>query len=240
LAKLYGEYNAQYHHCFSMMEQGHTLLTPPLPLRDRRPSAKSLSLSKTNLYDKNEEMENTEIPFYKYQSIDFEQIHVLGSGSGGIVSRVLHKATNTLMARKEFKFTIKPDDNVTSDAGKREMDILRKCSCENIIKLYGCVKEHGQMSMLLEYMDLGSLDRILIHNGPIPEQQVCVISRHVLSALAYLKNQKIIHRDIKPANLLLNSHGIVKVSDFGLSKENQDSSLKSFVGTFLYLSVNYH
>ena len=61
-----------------------------------------------------------------------------------------------------------------------------------------------------------------------------VIARQVLLGLRYLFEQGIQHRDIKPANLLMTEGGVVKISDFGSSKDDPLSS--TFVGTTRYMS----
>jgi mitogen-activated protein kinase kinase len=104
--------------------------------------------------------------------------------------------------------------------------------------MYGSFSNNGQLTMLLEYVDMGSLDGIIKKYGPIPEEQVSCISSQILNALQYLdQNHKIVHRDIKPSNMLLSSDGMVKLSDFGVSKITENSAMKSFVGTVLYLAV---
>ena len=47
-----------------------------------------------------------------------------------------------------------------------------------------------------------------------------------------------VHRDIKPHNLLVNRHGDVKISDFGLATTLKDNvnRTKTFVGTLLYMA----
>jgi serine/threonine protein kinase len=56
--------------------------------------------------------------------------------------------------------------------------------------------------------------------------------------IAYLHERKQLHRDIKPANLLLSHDGVVKVADFGIAKQldNTVSLAHDFVGTRTYMS----
>ena len=105
----------------------------------------------------------------------------------------------------------------------------------------------------MEYMDCGSLDKILVtykrwcsrqhEEGFDPrtlwftELSISKISHAVLNGLTYLyNNYKIIHRDIKPSNVLINSKGFVKICDFGVSKKLINSMADTFVGTSTYMS----
>ncbi|KAI7981790.1 Mitogen-activated protein kinase kinase 5 [Camellia lanceoleosa] len=65
----------------------------------------------------------------------------------------------------------------------------------------------GEIQLLLEYMDCGSLEGKLIHN----ESRLADLSRQILSGLYYLHRRKIVHRDIKPSNLLMNSRNQEKI-----------------------------
>jgi serine/threonine protein kinase len=64
------------------------------------------------------------------------------------------------------------------------------------------------------------------------------ISYRCLKGLAFLHANHQIHRDVKPGNLLINHLGHVKVSDFGIVREVEDSGAvaETFVGTFTYMS----
>lgn len=95
------------------------------------------------------------------------------------------------------------------------------------------------MAVILEFMDLGGLDRV-IRKAPgrrIPEAPLAAMAYQMLYGLGYLAFERRVHRDIKPANILVNSSGQVKLTDFGISRELATAVLaKTFIGSFQYMS----
>jgi len=90
-------------------------------------------------------------------------------------------------------------------------------------------------------MDVGSLQDMLDLRHKVPEEHLATITWQVLDGLEYLhKGMHVIHRDVKPSNLLLNSRGMVKVTDFGVSGELEDDIASqqkiTWVGTIYYMS----
>jgi serine/threonine protein kinase/Flp pilus assembly protein TadD len=70
-------------------------------------------------------------------------------------------------------------------------------------------------------------------------QSVARVGVQVAEALAHAHGQGILHRDIKPSNLLLDTHGTVWVTDFGLAKAADSDDLThtgDVVGTLRYLA----
>jgi serine/threonine protein kinase/WD40 repeat protein len=70
-------------------------------------------------------------------------------------------------------------------------------------------------------------------------QSVARIGIQVADALAYAHAQDTLHRDIKPSNLLLDTHGTVWVTDFGLAKVADSEDLTNtgdVVGTLRYMA----
>lgn len=165
---------------------------------------------------------------------DFQKICDLGSGNGGVVSKVLHVPTKTLMAKKIVKLETRP---AIRKQIMRELHIMHDCDSDNIVSYYGGYATESSVIMCMEYMDCGSLDRISKKVGPISEQIIGKITEAVLNGLVYLYNEhRIIHRDVKPSNVLVNSKGEIKLCDFGVSGELINSIADTFVGTSTYMS----
>ncbi|KAK9890004.1 hypothetical protein WA026_008817 [Henosepilachna vigintioctopunctata] len=165
---------------------------------------------------------------------DFEKLGELGSGNGGVVTKVRHKTSGLIMARKLIHLEVKP---AIKKQIIRELKVLHECNFAHIVGFYGAFYIDGEISICMEYMDAGSLDLILKKAGRIPENILGKITVAVLKGLSYLRDKhSIMHRDVKPSNILINSNGEIKICDFGVSGQLIDSMANSFVGTRSYMS----
>ncbi|KAJ1554145.1 Dual specificity mitogen-activated protein kinase kinase dSOR1, partial [Cladochytrium tenue] len=174
----------------------------------------------------------------KFRDRDFEFLGELGSGSGGSVSKVRHKPTGAVMARKNIAIFVdaEADRKRAERQLKTELKMVHIIRSEYIVASYGAFSHEGDVAIVMEYMDCGSLDYIYRRTGPIPEPIAARVAVHVLRGLEYLSEKNIVHRDIKPSNILVNSKGQVKIADFGVSKETGSSLAKTFTGTPSYLA----
>ncbi|CAK9144150.1 unnamed protein product [Ilex paraguariensis] len=167
---------------------------------------------------------------------DFDAIKVIGKGNGGIVRLVQHKWTGQFFALKVIQMNI--DDSARKQIAQ-ELKINQSAQCPYVVVCYQSFYDNGAISIILEYMDGGSLADFLKQVKTIPEPYLAAICKQVLKGLWYLHHEKhIIHRDLKPSNLLINHRGEVKITDFGVSAimENTSGLANTFVGTYNYMS----
>ncbi|KAI0024305.1 MAP kinase [Xylariomycetidae sp. FL0641] len=166
---------------------------------------------------------------------DLEIVKELGSGNGGTVSKVKHLPTGTTMARKVIHVEAKKE---LRKRIVRELQIMHGCHSDYIVTFYGAfLNDHNDVIMCMEYMDVGSLDRVSRVFGPIRVDVLGKIAEATLGGLTYLYSKlHIMHRDIKPSNILTNSKGHIKLCDFGVSGELVNSIADTFVGTSTYMA----
>ncbi|KAK3439068.1 mitogen-activated protein kinase kinase 6 [Eucalyptus grandis] len=167
---------------------------------------------------------------------DLETIKVIGKGSGGVVQLVRHKWVGKLFALKVIQM------NIQEEIRKQivqELKINQASQCPHVVICYHSFYHNGAFSLVLEYMDRGSLADVIRQVKTILEPYLAVVCKQVLQGLVYLHNERhVIHRDIKPSNLLVNHRGEVKITDFGVSAMLASSmgQRDTFVGTYNYMS----
>lgn len=158
----------------------------------------------------------------------------LGVGNGGTVTKVKHISSNQILARKVIRLEVSPAERSRI---MQELEVLKDCNCEYIVSYFGAYQRNVEINLFMEYMDGRSLDSILKKTARIPEDILGKITLSVIRGLSYLRDKlNIMHRDIKPSNILVNSHGQIKICDFGVSGQLKESIAQSFVGTRQYMS----
>ncbi|WCJ42597.1 Mitogen-activated protein kinase kinase 6 [Euphorbia peplus] len=173
---------------------------------------------------------------FEFSLDDLETIKVIGKGSGGVVQLVRHKWVGTFFALKVIQM------NIQEEIRKQivqELKINQGSQCPHVVVCHHSFYHNGAFSLVLEYMDRGSLADVIKQVKTILEPYLAVVCKQVLQGLVYLHNERhVIHRDIKPSNLLVNHKGEVKITDFGVSAMLASSmgQRDTFVGTYNYMS----
>ena len=139
----------------------------------------------------------------------------IGRGQFGSVYRALNLNSGQMMAVKRIKLEGKSEDEVTQLMN--EVDLLKSLAHPSVVKYEGLVRGPDVVSIILEYVENGSLLHTLKAFGNFPEKLVASYVVKILEGLNYLHDMKVVHCDLKAANILTTKNGNVKLSDFGVS-----------------------
>lgn len=169
---------------------------------------------------------------------DFQIVRVLGTGASGQVVQVRHRGNEQFYAVKVLSKRKIVTNEKKLERAIAEKRLLARLSHPFVVSLHWAFQTRGHLFMVLDYCSGGELFYHLQRRGSFDEADSRFYICEILLGLEYLHSQGILYRDLKPENCLLDGDGHVRLTDFGLSKENLSKSalFQSFVGTVLYLS----
>ncbi|ODH51618.1 STE/STE11 protein kinase [Paracoccidioides brasiliensis] len=157
---------------------------------------------------------------------------LIGEGSFGSVFLALHSITGELMAVKQVELPsatqgteFDKKKNMMVAALKHEIDLLQGLQHPNIVQYLGTSADEQHLNIFLEYVPGGSIAMMLKQYNTFQEPLIKNFVRQILAGLSYLHSRDIIHRDIKGANVLVDNKGGIKISDFGISKRVEASTV---------------
>nr|POE75068.1 isoform 4 of cbl-interacting serine/threonine-protein kinase 9 [Quercus suber] len=110
----------------------------------------------------------------------------------------------------------------------------------NVVKLFEVMASKSKIYIILEFVGGGELFDKIAKNGRLKEDEARKYFQQLINAVDYCHSRGVYHRDLKPENLLLDSYGVLKVSDFGLSafaqQVREDGLLHTACGTPNYVA----
>lgn len=169
---------------------------------------------------------------------DFSIVRVLGMGASSRVVQVRHRGDGQFYAVKVMgkKDIVTHEKKLERAIAEKRM--LAKLVHPFVVHLRWAFQTESHLFMVLDYCPGGELFYHLQVRGKFNEPDTRFYISEILLGLEYLHMQNVLYRDLKPENCLLDGEGHIRLTDFGLSKENltQSAVFQSFVGTVLYLS----
>ncbi|XP_059449966.1 probable serine/threonine-protein kinase SIS8 isoform X1 [Corylus avellana] len=167
------------------------------------------------------------LPFEAW-SIDFSELTVRTRVGIGFFGEVFQGIWNgTEVAIKVFLEQDLTAENMEDFCN--EISILSRLRHPNVILFLGACTKPPRLSMVTEYMEMGSLYYLIHLSGQkkkLSWRRKLKMLRDICRGLMCIHRMKIVHRDIKSANCLVNKHWTVKICDFGLSRIMTESPMR--------------
>ena len=175
--------------------------------------------------------------------------HELGRGNMGVVLLGIDPYIDRLVAIK----IPKPSDRILNRDPKmyyqgffREARSAGRLTHPNIVAIFDADITTDFCYLAMEHIDGPTLKDFCCMDNLLPVDRVIDIISNACKALDYAHNKGVVHWDIKPANIMLNSTGVVKITDFGIARimhearaEAMEEKETQISGTFAYMSPQH-
>ncbi|KAK9077131.1 hypothetical protein SSX86_005467 [Deinandra increscens subsp. villosa] len=193
------------------------------------------------------EMEVTTPRRFSYRELarstaNFAETKKLGEGGFGGVYKGFLKDLSIYVAVKRVSRT--SQQGIKEYAS--EVRIISRLRHKNLVQLTGWCHEKGELLLVYEFMENGSLDLHLFQGKSLLTWNTRYkIALGLACALLYLHDeceQCVLHRDIKSSNVMLDSNFNAKLGDFGLAKlvdHEKGSHTTILAGTLGYMAPEY-
>ena len=161
----------------------------------------------------------------------YEVLEELGRGGMGIVYKARQRSLNRLVAVKTLAGGRWGHPGFVARM-RQEALALSRINHRHVVQVIDVVETPDAVSIVLEYVDGESLSRRQ-RGAPLPPAEAAALVQTIARTLASVHDQGILHRDVKPANVLISRTGEIKISDFGLAKQEGSSDSLTLTGELL-------
>ncbi|KAH6565910.1 hypothetical protein BASA62_006993 [Batrachochytrium salamandrivorans] len=152
----------------------------------------------------------------------------IGQGASGGVYTAKQVDGGCSVAIKQMNLEEQPKKDLIIN----EILVMKSAQHKNVVNFIDSFLYKGDLWVVMEYMEGGSLTDSVTSNF-MTEEQIATVCREVLEGLSHLHVGGVIHRDIKSDNILMGLDGQVKLTDFGFCAQLNEGQAKrtTMVGT---------
>ncbi|XP_038896154.1 serine/threonine-protein kinase 38-like isoform X2 [Benincasa hispida] len=156
---------------------------------------------------------------------DFDLLTIIGKGAFGEVRVCREKTTGQVYAMKKLKKSEMLRRGQVEHV-RAERNLLAEVDSNCIVKLYCSFQDDEFLYLIMEYLPGGDMMTLLMRKDTLTEDEARFYVGEIVLAIESIHKHNYIHRDIKPDNLLLDKFGHLRLSDFGLCKPLDCSTLQ--------------
>ena len=117
-----------------------------------------------------------------------------------------------------------------------ERELLSKLHHPFIVNMHYAFQDNENLYLIMDLLTGGDLRFHISRHKKFSEEQTRFFICGIIFSLEYIHSNNIIHRDIKPENLVLDENGYIRLTDFGIAKENLPDNSSETSGTPGYMS----
>ncbi|WP_300262952.1 Stk1 family PASTA domain-containing Ser/Thr kinase, partial [Clostridium sp.] len=168
----------------------------------------------------------------------YELLQCVGEGGMSFVYKARCRKLNRFVAVKILKDEFKNNEEIVRRF-KKEATAIANLSNPNVVNVLDVGTQDDINYIVMEYVEGKTLKDIIKEKGALSYEVAISIGIKVAKALECAHKNGIIHRDVKPQNILVTEEGVVKVTDFGIAKSMDSSTIahtNSVMGSAHYFS----
>ena len=149
---------------------------------------------------------------------DFEIIKPISKGAFGSVYLSKKKTTGDYFAIKVLKKSDMVIKNQITNVKAERAIMMWQGESDFVAKLYWTFSSKDYLYLVMEFLNGGDCASLIKVLGGLSEDWARKYLAEVVLGVEHLHSRGIVHRDLKPDNLLIDQHGHLKLTDFGLSR----------------------
>jgi len=149
---------------------------------------------------------------------------LIATGGMGSVYRAVDEHLGRPVAIKVLKRVL-ADDPMFLERFRREARAAAVVSHPNVATIFDYGERSSEPFIVMELVEGETLAERIAREGRLPWREAFAIAEQVARALAAAHASGVVHRDVKPANILMDTSGTVKVTDFGIARAAQATTL---------------
>ena len=162
-------------------------------------------------------------------------VYAIGKGGFGKVWKVQHKSSKQLYAMKEMlKARVIAKKSVSSVMNERKLLTMLKHNF--LVNMHFAFQDRENLYLGMDLLTGGDLRYHIARTKVFTEEQVKFFVAAILIGLEHVHACSIIHRDIKPENLVMDSHGYIRLTDFGIARVLRPENSQDTSGTPGYMA----